>query len=173
MKPLRTLLLFAAAVALLSAQQFKFNLEHLASKASDSVDLSLNGATLQFAARFLSSKDSDESKVKKMIASLEGIYIRTFEFKNAGAYTPADLDSVRQQLRGPDWSRIVGVKSGQDNENAEIYLRNEKQKITGVAILVSGPKELTIVNIVGPVDLDALASLGGHLGIPKVDIPKH
>src|ERR1017187_7215580 len=117
--------------------------------------------------------DADESKVKKMIASLDGIYIRTFEFKDAGAWSPADLEGVRQQLRGAEWSRIVGVKSGQEGENAEIYVRSENKKINGVAILVSSPKELTIVNIVGPVDLDSLASLGGHLGIPKVEITKH
>jgi len=176
MTALRPLAVVAAAVLLsapLSAQQLKFNLDYLAAKASDSVDLSLNGATLQFAARFLSSKDADESKVKKMIASLEGIYIRTFEFKNPGAWTPADLEGVRRQLRGSEWSRIVGVKSGEEGENAEIYVRSQDKKIDGVAILVSSPKELTIVNIVGPVDLDSLASLGGHLGIPKVDIPKH
>ena len=173
MTALRPLALLAAAAALLSAQQLKFNLDYLAAKASDSVDLSLNGATLQFAARFLSSKDADESKVKKMIASLDGIYIRTFEFKDAGTWSPADLEGVRQQLRGSEWSRIVGVKSGQEGENAEIYVRSENKKINGVAILVSGPKELTIVNIVGPVDLDSLASLGGHLGIPKVEIAKH
>jgi hypothetical protein len=173
MKSLRPLVLLAAAAMLLPAQQLKFNLDYLAAKASDSVDLSLNGATLQFAARFLSSKDADESKVKRMIASLDGIYIRTFEFKEAGVWTPADLEGVRRQLRGAEWSRIVGVKSGQEGENAEIYVRTEDKKVNGVAILVAGPKELTIVNIVGPVDLDSLASLGGHLGIPKVEITKH
>ena len=172
MKALRALALLAAAAAL-HGQQLKFNLDRLAAKASESVDLSLNGATLQFAARFLSSKDADESKVKRMIAGLDGIYIRTFEFKEAGVWTAADLDGIRQQLRGPEWSRIVGVKSGQEGDNAEIYLRSsEDKKINGVAIVVSGPKELTVVNIVGPVDLDALASLGGHLGVPKIKIPK-
>ena len=36
----------------LAAQQFKFHLEHLEAKASDSVDVALSGATLQFAAKF-------------------------------------------------------------------------------------------------------------------------
>jgi hypothetical protein len=41
-----------------------------------------------------------------------------------------------------------------------------------VSILASEPKELTVVNIAGPVDLDSLADLGGHFGIPKVDMGK-
>lgn len=46
--------------------------------------------------------------------------------------------------------------------------------MTGVAILASEPKSFTVVNIAGPVDLDALSQLGGHFGVPKVkpDKPK-
>lgn len=172
MKIVRALALAACLAAPLCAQQFKFDLDALAAKASDTVDVSLNGATLQFAAKFLDSKDPDEAKVKKLIAGLEGIYIKTFEFKKAGEWTQADLDAIRKQLKAPDWSKIVGVKSAQEGETAEIYLRNQDKKITGVAILAAEPKELTVVNIAGPVDLDSLAELGGHLGIPKMDVGK-
>jgi hypothetical protein len=172
MTALRALALAGCLAALAGAQQFKFNLEHLAAKASDSVDLSLNGATLQFAAKFLDGKDPDEAKVKKLIAGLEGIYIRNFEFKRAGEWSEGDLEAIRKQLHAPEWSKIVGVKSTEDGESAEIYVRTAEKKITGVAILAAGPKELTVVNIAGPVDLDSLADLGGHFGIPKVDITR-
>lgn len=157
-----------AVVLPLAAQQFQFHLENLAAKASDTVDLSLNGPTLQFAAKFLDSDDPDEAKVKKLIASIDGIYIKSFEFKREGAYSPADLDSVRNQLKTPEWSRIVGVTSADDGETAEVYLRMENKKVTGVAILSAAPKELTVVNIVGPVDLDSLAELSGHFGLPRL-----
>ena len=168
----RAVVLAVSLAALACAQQFQFNLDHLTAKASETVDLSLNGATLQFAAKFLDSKDPDQNKVKKLIAGLEGIYVRSFEFKHSGEWSPSDLDAIRKQLKAPEWSKIVGVKSTAEGETAEIYLRNENGKITGVAILASEPKELTVVNIAGPVDLDSLANLGGHMGIPKVDIPK-
>ena len=153
------------------AQQIQINLEHLAAKASETVDLSLNGSTLQFAAKFLDSKDPDQSKVKKLIGGLEGIYVRSFEFQKAGEWTHGDLESIRKQLKSPDWSKIVGTKSA-DGEIAEIYLRMENGKITGVTIMAAEPKELTVVNIAGPVDLDSLAELGGHFHIPKMDVPK-
>jgi hypothetical protein len=169
------LVLAGCMSTLLWAQQFQFKLDHLAAKASNSVDLSLNGSTLQFAAKFLDGNDPDEARVKKMVGSLEGIYIKNFEFKKEGEWTRADLDGVRNQLRAPEWSRIVGVTSSEDGEVAEVYVRNENKKVTGVAILCSGPKELTVVNIVGPVDLDSLAELGGHFGVPKLqpEKPKH
>jgi hypothetical protein len=44
--------------------------------------------------------------------------------------------------------------------------------VTGVAILYSQPRELTVVNIIGPIDLEQLAALSGHFGVPKVKLPK-
>jgi len=164
-----TLLLVWWLAMPLSAQQFKFNLEHLEAKASDMVDVSLNGSTLQFAAKFLDGKDPDEAKVKKLISSIAGIYVKSFEFKNEGAWSKADLESVRSQLHAPEWSRIVGIKSSADGETADVYVRTEKKGITGVAIIAAEPKQLTVVNIVGPVDLDSLADLSGHFGLPKLE----
>jgi hypothetical protein len=157
--------------SLAGAQQFQFNLDHLAAKASETVDVSLNGSTLQFAAKFLDSKDPDQDKIKKLIAGLEGIYVKSFEFQKKGEWTPADLDGIRNQLKAPEWSRIVGVKSN-EGENDEIYLRQQNGKLTGVAVIAAEPKELTVVNIAGPIDLDSLAELGGHFHIPKVDTGK-
>jgi hypothetical protein len=168
-KRISTLLLAGWLSLPLNAQQFKFNLEHLQAKAANAVDLSLNGSTLQFAAKFLDGKDPDEAKVKKLIAGIEGIYIKAFEFKNAGAWSEADVEQVRKQLRAPEWSRIVGVKSAEEGDNAEVYVRNENNKITGVAIIAAEPTSLTVVNIVGPIDLDSLAELSGHFGVPKLE----
>jgi hypothetical protein len=171
MKTVGVLLLVGCLAMPLPAQQFKFNLEHLEAKAADTVDVSLSGSMLQFAAKFMDSKDPDEAQVKKLISGISGIYVKSLTFKNEGAWSKADLDSVRGQLREPEWSRIVGVKSTEDGETVDVYVRNDKQKITGVAILASEPKQLTVVNIVGPVDLDSLAGLSGHFNIPRLETP--
>jgi hypothetical protein len=174
MKFVRAVMLAALSGAVLFAQQFKFDLDRLAAKASDTVDVSLSGSLLRLGARFLDTNDPDEAKVKQLIAGIDGIYVRHFEFKQNGAWTPADLDGVRNQLKGPEWQRIVGWKSAEDGETAEVYLRLDGSKMTGVAILAAEPKAFTVVNIAGPVDLDALSQLGGHFGVPKVkpDKPK-
>src|SRR5262249_43504359 len=146
-------------------------LEHLTSKSSNVVDLSLNGSTLQFAARFLDGNDPDEAKVKKLISGIEGIYIKSFGFRQDGGWTQPDLDSVRNQLRPPGWQRIIGFRSTEDNESAEVFVRYENKKVTGVAILVTESRQFTVVNIAGPVDLDSLADLSGHFGLPKLEAP--
>lgn len=169
--PGKLLVCTGAAAALLAAQQFQFNLDHLAAKANETVDISLSSAMLQFAAKFMDGKDPEEAQVKKLLNGITGIYVKSYEFKNEGAWAPADLDRVRNQLRAPQWARIVGVTSKEDGENAEVFVRSENQKMTGIAILVAEAKELTVVNIVGSIDLNSLAELGGHFGIPKVETP--
>jgi hypothetical protein len=41
-----------------------------------------------------------------------------------------------------------------------------------MAVLHSDDRELTVVNIAGPVDLDKLAQLEGQLGVPDLGIEK-
>ncbi len=160
-----------AAAALAAPQQFRLNLDSLAAKASNAIDLSLSGGTLKLAARFLDGQDPEEAAVKKLIDGLQGIYIRSFEFKKDNAWTQADLDPIRNQLRAPEWQRIVGVKESDSGETSEVYLRMEGEKNTGVAVIVAEPRELTVINIVGSIDLDQLVQLGGHFDIPKLTPP--
>jgi hypothetical protein len=42
--------------------------------------------------------------------------------------------------------------------------------IGGLAIISAEPRQLTLVNIIGPIDLEKLSQLQGQLGIPKLDI---
>jgi hypothetical protein len=164
-------ILISAAVALASPQQFKLNLDSIASKASNTVDLNLSAGTLKLAARFLDASDPDEADVKKLIGGLQGIYIKHFEFKSDNQWTKADLEPIHNQLRGPDWERIIGV-TDEDGSNSEIFLHVEGDRNTGVAIIVTEPREVTVINIVGSIDLDQLADLGGHFEIPRFKVPK-
>lgn len=150
------------------------NLEKLADKAAETVDVTLDGPMLALASKFLSKERSpDEAKVKELIKGLKGIYVKSFEFDKEGQYSDADVEAIRAQLRAPAWSRIVGVRSKRDGETAEVYLRIEgDSKILGMAVIAAEPKELTVVNIVGPIDLDKLSELGGHLGVPDLELER-
>src|SRR5271170_109629 len=109
-----SILLAVVALAPLAAQDFKLpaNLDKLSAKAEESVDVTLDGSLLKMAARFLSDKDDpDIAKVKRIIAKLEGVYVRSYQFAEEGEYSRADVESVRSQLQSPTWGRIVGVRS--------------------------------------------------------------
>jgi hypothetical protein len=167
-----TLILLPASAMAARGQDVKIpaNVERLAAKAVETVNVTVDGALLQLAGKFLSSTDPDQKKIKTLIGNLKGIYVRSFEFANEGEYSTADVDSLRSQLRSPEWSKMVTVSSKKGGDNVDVFFKMEKDKIAGLVVIAAQPKELTFVNIVGPIDLDQLSSLGGQFGIPKVDL---
>jgi uncharacterized protein DUF4252 len=147
------------------------SLDHLAAKANQTVDVNIDERLMKAAAKLLSDKEADEREVKKLVEGLKGIYVKSFEFENEGQYSPADIETIRAQLRGPGWTRLVNVRSKKEG-NLEVYLLFNGDVVGGLAVLHTDLKELTVVNIVGPVDLDKLAELEGQLGVPELGIEK-
>jgi hypothetical protein len=144
-------------------------LDALVAKASETVDVNIDEGLIQLTAKFLSSKDPDEKKVKDIVNGLKGIYVRSFEFETEGLYSDADLESIRVQLRNTAWDRIVNIRSKKEG-SIEVYLMHSAGQISGLAVLASDPKEVTVVNLVGPVDLEKLSDLEGQFGVPVLGI---
>jgi hypothetical protein len=158
------LLMLVTAVA--SAQtRINVDFPELAAKADETVDVTLDGPMLRFAGKFLSD-DGDERTAKDVIRNLVGIYVRSYSFQHEGEYDRAIADRVRSQL-GPSWHKIVKVTS-RHSENVDIYADMRGEAVQGLVIISAEPKEFTVVNLVGPVDLDKLGSLEGQFGIPRM-----
>jgi isocitrate/isopropylmalate dehydrogenase len=157
---IKTVVLIALSLLPLSAQEFKFpeSIDKLAARAKETVNVSLDGAMLQFAGNFLSGKHAEEAKIKQLTANLKGLYVRNFEFSKEGEYGDADLAPLRSQLAGArGWSRIVDVAEA--GEHTEVYARKESDKIVGMAVIAAEKRELTVVYIDGPIDLKQLTEL--------------
>ncbi|HWQ54889.1 MAG TPA: DUF4252 domain-containing protein [Bryobacteraceae bacterium] len=171
---MKRILVLALLALGLGAQDFQIpvNIEKLAAKAVDTVDVTLDASMLQFAGTFLSDKKPEEAQARQLINGLKGIYVRSFEFEKPGEYSAADVEAIRVQLKAPLWSRIVGVRSKREGENAEVFLKRENNKVTGLAVIAADPKSLTIVNIVGAINPEDLSRLGGQFGIPRLEAPK-
>ncbi len=165
------LVIFAAAGAHAQDITIPANIEKLAGRAVENVNITLDGAVLQIAGKFLSQDDPEQKAAKGLISNLKSIRVRSFEFAKPGEYSDADLESLRSQLKAPGWTPMVNVRSARDGENVDVFFRMEKDKVMGLVVIAAEPTELTVVNIVGPIDLDQLASLGGHFGVPKVNVP--
>ena len=142
--------------------------EKLRAKSTEHTNVTLDGSVLKMAAGFLSSSDDENAaKFTKLVAGLRSVTVRTFEFKNPGAYTTADVDSIRRQVKLSDWTRIVDTHSKEDGDNAEIYILPGKDKPQGLFVIAWEPLELTVVQILGAVDLKDLGALE-DLGVPDV-----
>jgi len=170
--PLAALTLVLTSAFAAKAQDARIQLgtlDHLAGKASQTVDVNIDGRLMQLTAKLFNSKDEDEEKIRKLINGLKGIYVKSFEFEKDGDYTNADVEAVRSQLRNPAWSRLVNVTSKRDG-SVEVYLMLNGEQVGGLAVLVFEARELTVVNIIGPVDLEKLSKLEGQFGIPELGI---
>jgi hypothetical protein len=167
-----TILTVLGAAGNVRAQDVKIpaNIERLAARAVETVNVTVDGALLQLAGKFLSSDDPEQKMAKNLLSGLKGIYVRSFEFAAPGEYSEADVESLRSQLQAPTWSKMVSVRSKNDGENVDVFFKMEKDKIAGLVVIAAEPMELTFVNIVGPIDLDQLSRLGGQFGIPKIDL---
>ncbi len=161
------LTLLAAMAAPLHAQEGKIDIAFLdfSKVAAETVDVTLDGQMLRLASKFLAN-DPDDKEAAQVISGLSGIYVKSYSFDEKGQYSKADVDRVRGQL-GPGWSRIVTSKS-RDGEDVEIWVRAKNDRVAGMVILAAEPDELTIVNLVGEIDLERLGKIEGQFGIPNV-----
>ena len=166
MRKIALLIFLAALAAPLHAQRLNLDFPALAERASESTDVTLDGPMLRLAAKFLNDRDPDEHQARDLIKSLTGIYVHSYEFDHEGEYDRSLVEKVRAQL-GPNWKPMVTVRS-KYKENVDIYLDMRGENVAGMLIISAEPRELTLVNLVGAIDIDKLASLEGEFGIPKI-----
>ena len=162
-----TLALVVAVPA--SAQRINLDLPGLAGladRADEVVDITLDATMLRLAAKFLGGNDPDEREIRDMISGLQGIYVRSYQFAKEGEYDRSLLDKIKSQL-GASWKPLVTVRSKtKDNVNIMADVRGDR--INGLVIIAAEPREFTVVNIVGDVDIDRLSRLEGEFGIPRI-----
>jgi hypothetical protein len=146
------------------------NLEKLNSKAEEVNSVTLDGRLLELTWKFIEADhDPEAAELKEIIKGLNGIYVKNFVFDEPDQYSQADVEAIRAQLAAPGWSRIVESHSRRSREHDEIYVMKQGDAIVGMAILVAEARELTVVNIVGTIDMEKLSHLEGHFGIPDDD----
>ena len=177
MKPIMLRLISIALLAAVCgaapahAQNARLEIDHLDRlfpKAVETIDVRIDGSLLLMASKFLRSDKADEAAVKEIVKALKGVYVKGVEFDKEGEYSEADVESVRRQLSAPGWERIVGVRSKREGQNVEVFLMiNNDAVIEGIGVLVSDPKQVLVVNVVGPLDPEKINNLRGHFGIPK------
>ena len=149
------------------------SLEPLAAKANEIVDVNLPESLLKLIPPLTGKSNSTDAKeVREIVAGLRGVYVKSFQFTNEGEYSEADVAPIRAQLKAPGWVRFVNVINKSEHRNVEVYLMTapDSARFEGLAILAVEPKELTVVNIVGLIDIEKLSKLEGQFGIPDLGV---
>jgi hypothetical protein len=139
--------------------------KELAARASNVTEVTLGKGMLAFAAKFMDGKDKDDQATKRLIEGLEGIYVREYEFDKEGEFSMEEIDKLRQYFETSEWSPIVRERERKTGETTDVMVKLVNGESHGMFILTVEPKELTIVLILGPINLDELGSLKGLSGL--------
>jgi hypothetical protein len=168
---MRTIFVLLTAV-LLQAQTIKFppSIEKLAQTARETVDVTVDASMLEFAGRMLSDRNPDHVRARRVLRNLKAVTVKSFEFAAENAYSAADVDSIRKQLQGPDWSRVVEVRSRRDRENVDVFMRTANGVVSTLVVIAAEPRELTVVELNGAIRPEDLQDLRGMAGIPRWDL---
>ncbi len=140
----------------------------LAKKATESVDITLDGDMLRSATHMMGAgggRHSADTDVSSLVAGLKAITVRSFTFEKPDMYSQQAVDGVLAQVDAPGWKKVISVR--EKGERVEIHMR-ENAEDGGLLIVSEEPKELTIVNIAGRINMDQLRQLQGHMGVPNM-----
>lgn len=164
---MKTLSILLCASVALSAQSLDLrHLDRLADKSGEVVNVTLDEGLIRLAGSFLKGGGDDLREVRSILPGLKGIVVRSYNFDADNVYTAADVEKVEQQLKG--WSTIVESRNARKREASKVMMKPGQ----GIVVLNYGPRELTVVNVEGTITAEQLEKLGGHLGIPEVDVKK-
>jgi hypothetical protein len=162
------ILLVTAGTARAQSIKVPESWNQLAAQADEVANINLDRKMLKFAAKFMDmDKDDDDAEARSLISKLNGIYVKTLEFKEPRTFSDADVEPIRAQLRGPEWSHLVDVNSKTDKERVDIYVKTVNDQTMGMVILAQEPTSLTFVDLDGAITPDDLDKLSGNFGIPK------
>jgi hypothetical protein len=148
----------------------------LAERATHVTEVTLDKNMLAFAAKFMDKDkdkdgdkdgDKDDQAVKHMVQNLKGVYVRDYEFDKDHSYTAEELEGLRKYIQGSEWSPMVHERTKGAAEGTDVYLKLVEGQVQGLFVLDAEPRELALVLILGPIDMDKIGSLGGNFGIPK------
>jgi hypothetical protein len=137
----------------------------LAARANHVTEVTLDKNMLAFAAKFM--KDDDDKEARDMIQNLKGVYVREYEFDKDNSYTAQELDGLRTYFKTADWSPMVHERTKNVAEGTDVYVKLVNGQMEGLFVLDAEARELSLVLILGPIDVDKISKLGGNFGIPK------
>ncbi len=140
-----------------------FHLGTLVKRASKYTQVSLDRSMIQMFLSAAQTQPGQAGQAAHAFRGLKGVYVQDLKFARPGEYSMATIAAIARQLRNPAWITIVRSRSA--HENVWVSVQRNRELITALAVVDAKPRELALVNIVGPIRLNELGSLSGLAGM--------
>jgi hypothetical protein len=160
------ILCLSACASAQEPERFLWKLDHLKGQVTRSVDIDIGPFGLALARWVMDENDPDMAALRDTLKGCKAVHIRSYEFGSDFEYPQADIDALQSQLSGHGWTSLATVRDRKTRENVDVYIRLEREKVTGLVMLASEARGLTIVNVVGAIDLAQIQALRAHFGGP-------
>ncbi|HEX2855382.1 MAG TPA: DUF4252 domain-containing protein [Opitutaceae bacterium] len=133
------------------------------------VEVNISGPLLKFAATCASKQ---EPLVAEMLRGLKHVRVNVIGLDDTNrAATTERVTTIRKDLTAQGWTPIVTAR-GKGTEDVVIFAKMlEDETIDGLVVTVlEAKKQAVLVNIVGQIKADQIASLAEHLNIPELKL---
>jgi len=130
--------------------------KELAARASEATEITLDKKMLSLASRVMDGNDTYDDATRKLIENLDGIYIRNYEFDKEGLFTTEQVEQLRKYFETGEWSSLVRNRDRKTGESSDIMVKLVNGESHGLFILNVEPKEISIVLVLGPIQMSDL-----------------
>ncbi len=133
--------------------------------ASSRVEFTLDHSMLVLASKL----DKNDDRLRRVIAGVNGVSVRSFRFPERVSRDPALMDMISRQYQDAGWQHLVNQQKANGGLTTDLWLQVDHAAIRNVAVLLVGPKEMHFVSVSGSITPLDLLRLSGHFGIPRMD----
>jgi hypothetical protein len=161
-RPISIVLMWFALLGCANAQGPQLELpdfDHLRGKATETIDISLGSFVFFLTRHAMDDEDLQSAAVRDLLKGVKSMRVRHYEFDDDFVYSRSELDDVRSQLAARGWNTLARIRDRRKNQEIDICVALENEKITGLAIVATEPREFTIINVVGKLDVAQVAAL--------------
>jgi uncharacterized protein DUF4252 len=162
------LAIFAAVPVLAQDAKIEISqLDRFNERADKVISVDVNESLIKLAISALNpNRSPNEAKIKDILSGLKGVYVRRYEFEKENEFTAADVEAIRAQLNAPGWEKIANVRSKREG-SYDMVMMYEGSVVKGIGLLAAEPRALTVVNVIGTIDIAKFRDLEGKFGIPS------
>lgn len=140
-------------------------MDSLGRNASSRTEFALDHSMLVLASKL----DQDDDSLRRVIAGVDGLSVRSYGFPKPGMYDSEILTSVRQQYHAAGWQHMVGNKKDGNSGATDLWVRYQNNAVTNIAVLFAGQNHLNFISVSGSISPLDLFHLAGHFGIPRIE----